>query len=351
MRLAGSAIWTFSLVSYIILLLSCTVILFFGISIVVPRILESGMEGALFIITPIPVQFAALSGYWLVGWYLFLVSAIALSFVWLFLSSTGATWNAMKRPIGDLRERLASKSTMIVIAQLFLAVLFFNAAFYFFLSLFGVSTNVPVIGDGDLGEILYVLANASVYEEVITRILFIGLPLLLITYGSGASIGLKKIPRYILGGGFGLNRLTTFLLLFSSLMFAFAHLGSWDVYKVLPTFIAGLAMGYLYLKKGIFASILLHFSFNYLTPLTELLKDNFTATLILGFMILVLALLGAFFFAYYTREVIRFFSSKAEVKPPEVEERKPYFLCPRCGGLEAKYSEGTFECVGCGFKT
>ena len=48
-------------------------------------------------------------------------------------------------------------------------------------------------------------------------------------------------------------------------MFGFAHSFNWDLYKVLPAFLAGLAMGYLFLKFGLYAAIMFHFFTDYLS--------------------------------------------------------------------------------------
>jgi len=259
-----------------------------GINTIVPGIMESGSQVPLHIITPIPVSFMSLAGYWFVCWYFFIFAAILLSFLWLFYISSRSTLSAMKKPIGDLKGRLTANSTITMVAQLFLALLFFNILYNLILWLANVRTVVPETGGGTLWEMLFLLANASVYEEIVSRILFIGFPLFLIHFASGMRIEKKKSHRYILGGGFGFTKSTIFLLLFSSTMFAAAHLPSWDLYKMPPTFLAGLALGYLYLRKGIFASILLHFSFNYFSALAALIQDNMTAVVFMGFLILAL---------------------------------------------------------------
>lgn len=345
----GSMVWLISIISYIALFIAFIAVLFVGAYIIVPGILDSGIQLFLYFITPMPIAFVSLEGYWFVGWYLFIFAAIFISFAWLFLSSSKPTLDAIKKPLGDLRGRLTSDSTISMICQLFLALLAFTIFYYLILNGLGISTSDPIGGAGPLWEYLFALANASVYEEIITRILFIGVPLFLIHFASGVRIGRKNSYRYILGGGFALNRSAIFLLIFSSSMFAVAHVFSWDFFKVPQAFIAGLALGYLYLRKGIFASIILHFSLNYLSALGVLIQNDIMASLVFGLLILVLSVIGAVFFAYYVLRIHRHFFPKAAVQVEE-EEKMPIFRCPQCGGLEARYSNGALICLNCGFR-
>jgi len=104
------------------------------------------------------------------------------------------------------------------------------------------------------------------------------------------------LKGYILGGGFNIGPLEAFFMVGSSLMFGLAHVPGWDIWKLLPTFIAGLGFAYLFLKVGIHAAILLHFSFDYL-DLAAGLVPGFDAMLV--FLILLWFAVGAFYFAHY----------------------------------------------------
>jgi transposase len=39
-----------------------------------------------------------------------------------------------------------------------------------------------------------------------------------------------------------------------------------------------------------------------------------------------------------------------ESEVPEIQEEIPPYQCPRCGNLEARYIDGTFECLNCGHR-
>jgi hypothetical protein len=346
----GSLVWLFTIVSFIGLLISFFIALLVVSISVVPVILTGGIQITLFLITPIPIGFLTLTGYSYLAWFVFIFIAIILSVLWLFLKSTKDTWASIRKPLGDLKSRFASRSTISMIAQLFAAILFFDLVYLLVISLLGATPATQLAGSYDQWEFMFLLANASVYEEIITRILFIGLPLLLMAIASNVPLKRKTIHRYFLGGGFELNRTTMILLTFSSFMFAAAHILSWDIYKVPPTFMAGMALGYLYLKKGIFASILLHFSFNYFVVLGMLIEDNLVAYAFLSILLFMLTIAGAFFFSHYAIRASRFFSRESQVEPQYIPPRRPYFQCPRCGGQEARYSHGTFECLNCNLR-
>jgi hypothetical protein len=352
-KILGSVIWLLSIFSYIAILLICVALLFVSLGIVPTGILGSGYFLVLYFITPYPIGFTELTGYLLLGWFAFIFVAVLASFIWLLYSSTKDTWDSIRLPITKLRERLGSTSTISMLTQLFMAVLFFNTMYYLVLALFNVEINVPVGGSGDTGLFLLQLVNASVYEEIVTRILFIGIPLFLVNFAKGERGESRKARSYILGGGFDMNLTTTILLLFSSGMFAFAHLASWDITKIPPTFVGGLALGYLFLRKGLFASIMLHFSVNYFAALGSLVEDNFVASAILGLFILLIALFGALFFINYMMRISGHFSKEPEVpesQAPVAQEAPSPYQCPRCGNMEARYIDGTFECLSCGHR-
>lgn len=117
---------------------------------------------------------------------------------------------------------------------------------------------------GFVPDALYAYANAAVWEEVITRIAFIGVPMAIM-----AACHLRKdFWRYLLGG-FGMSRLAIVLIFASALVFGFAHMSGWGLWKVLPTFISGIALGYLYVRFGIHVSIMMHFAIDYMAVLLD----------------------------------------------------------------------------------
>lgn len=113
-------------------------------------------------------------------------------------------------------------------------------------------------------EALLAYANAAVWEEVIARVAFIGVPMTMLAL----VMRRRGAPLFLLGG-FGVSRIGLVLLVVSALVFGFAHSPGWGVWKVLPTFVTGLSLGYLYMRFGIHVSIAFHFAVDYMAVLLD----------------------------------------------------------------------------------
>lgn len=277
-------------------------ILLWGIGIVAPQTMAHSTQ--LFIATPWLIELFEFRGVWFLVWYIFIVSCIMASFIWLFWMDGR---KAVKRLAGFIRQfkklPSSSKNAVIIIPQLYFMDLFINFSFILILLVLNIETPLPTfLEEAELWEKLYAFANAAVYEELITRLLLIGIPLLIMdTFRRKRRI---KGIHYILGGKFSLNFSSITLILISSLVFAFAHYFSWGLYKVLPTFIGGIIFGYLFIKKGLYACIVLHFFVDYLGLAMEI-TDNGAG---LGFVIIVFTLfwilMGIFCFIYYLKSLV-----------------------------------------------
>ena len=66
-----------------------------------------------------------------------------------------------------------------------------------------------------------------------------------------------------------MSRAALVLIVISSVIFGFGHLSGWGLWKVIPTLISGLAMGYLYVRFGVHASIVFHFIVDYMAVLAS----------------------------------------------------------------------------------
>ena len=124
----------------------------------------------------------------------------------------------------------------------------------------GTSTESGVSGS-DV-EMMFALLHASVYEEVLTRLLMIGLPCLIVAL----LLKRKDSPwwKYLFGGA-KYERWMLIFVVFSATFFGLAHLDNWDTWKFFPTFLFGLICGYLFLKYGLYATIGAHFINDYLS--------------------------------------------------------------------------------------
>ncbi len=170
-------------------------------------------------------------------------------------------------------------------------------------------------------RMLYGLANASVYEEIVTRILWLGLPLLVVHAVMGR---VETNPlRYIFGGKIKIDGPAVAFLIISSVVFGLAHIGSWGYWKAIPTFAAGLAFGYLFLRYGIHAAIILHFLTDYLSAATLTLELGSFASIffVLLYLVFLTAAIfiwvpvGGYFMLVYLLRAIEFFKRFGKRKP------------------------------------
>ncbi len=161
-----------------------------------------------------------------------------------------------------------------------LALLAYNEVVNFFFLQFGdIHTQNPFSTTGDpLHEVLYGLPQEVLFNGVFFLVFLIGFQLYLAeNYGikvmkNGCVSGTPGIKmhmmnflqkddrRYLLGDRIGLNALTLLLILFSASVFSFFHM-TWYWLSLILSFPLGCALGYLYVKKGIHASILLYLMF------------------------------------------------------------------------------------------
>jgi hypothetical protein len=265
------------------------------------------------------------------------------------------------------------------------AVLTFNVAYYFIIQFFGASTTTPSFDTRELWQLIYGFAQASVWEEIASRVLLIGIPLLLIDgllRQRDPEHKMKSLRRYILGGGFSIGRKEAALMVFSSIMFGAAHVFSWDLFKILPAAVAGLAFAYLYLKLGLYASIMLHFATDFMTIPLNVWPDSTLLTMVIGLMILVWLAVGIPYMVLYFSKGAGWLLGRRlwpdlPPKPPQPAYAPSYqayapapasypapyapyppaprpaddgrgYVCPNCGGREATYTDGKLVCTRCG---
>jgi hypothetical protein len=324
--------------------------------------------------------------------------AIVGSFLWM-----------LRKSFAPLSDELTVKypdqghSPLYIIATIFMAVLSFNIIFYLFVQTTGASPTTPSFDSQELWQTIYGFAEASVWEEVVSRILLIGLPLLLVDSllrSKDPERKMRKLHHYVLGGGFTIGRKEAFFLVFSSIMFGTAHVFSWDVFKIFPAALAGLAFGYLFLRLGVYAAILLHFSFDFLSVPLDVFPDSSLLTTVLGLTLIAWVVLGIPYLVLYASKAIGWFRGKriwpdvpkptaqpsygynyapyqyvpyppapyvppapsgggsapppVPVPPPgQVRTNDPTafgFTCRNCGNREASYKDGQLTCIRCGTK-
>ena len=131
----------------------------------------------------------------------------------------------------------------------------------------------------------------------------------------------------------------------------------------MDTFLAGLALGYLFLRHGILASMLLHLAVNTLGILFSVAGGvtNLGGSFLIGILYLALVAFGAGFFAYYAKRTGIFLFGWLRprvgrpVSAPLPASGNPgddpllfAVTCPQCGAHEARYQDGALLCSRCG---
>ncbi len=298
-------IGTYGTIALLALMAANIIITIWGVGLVYPHM---DRHIALFVITPFIVNLAVLGGELFFIYYVLLTLAIIASFIWM-----------LKKSFVPLSDEMAVKyparghSPLYVIGTIFMAVLSFNIIYYLLIQGSGTSPTTPSFASQELWQIIYGFAEASVWEEVVSRILLIGLPLLVIDAllrSNNPDRKMRKLHQYLLGGGFSIGRKEAFLLVFSAIMFGMAHVFSWDVFKIFPAAVAGLAFGYLFLKLGVYAAIMLHFAFDFLSVPLDVFPDSTLLTLILGLMIIVWVVLGVPYLMLYASKGVGWLRGK-----------------------------------------
>jgi len=153
---------------------------------------------------------------------------------------------------------------MFAITKWLSVLVLISALINFIQESFGIIT-VPPLGDNNLIQFFYV-SLAPLLEEFIFRILLVGIPLFVL-YSGRASL------RYFLKCLWtptSLNILDSkkaiFVIVFVGVAFGFAHIAfsdSWSEGKFAQATAGGIILGWVYLRYGIVASLLIHWATNY----------------------------------------------------------------------------------------
>lgn len=348
------------LVTFLGFLVLNTAILIWTVGWIPPQMIDA--ETLIWIVLLIPVGLFKLGGVSFVVYYLLLVISILFSFIYLFYKGGSDLVQYIKDALFSGEKDSENMDTQVPrLAFVFAALLFFTYVYYTLLISQGSSPKSPSFEQMQLWELIYGFTRAAVWEELTIRVVFVGLPMFLYAKAQGT----KKSWKYLYGG-FGLKeRFVLFPIIVSSLIFAVAHLGSWDYMKLVPSFVAGLAFAYLYAKDGLHSAILLHFIWDYLSvPLKVSNVPN--GNMIMNLLILFWMVVGVYYVYYYSKKGIMWFKTdrtRAHLEggigePKEKKEIKEktygidtFFVCPNCGGNRAIYTGGgRLECTRCGHK-
>lgn len=382
-RKVGKSVSAFVMLTFVAQLVLSIVALFYGMKWVVPAILDEWHGFDLILIAPVIIKFLTVSGYFLLVFYFFLIGAIVSSCTWVLVTSIRGFSKELSMTAVSREHSPLFETCGLLFATLFFSVL---------VALIFRTTTSDVPSTGTLQESLFLLANASVWEELIVRVLLIGFPLLFVNLLQ--SNRMHKWHSYLLGGGFKIGTLEAAFIMVSAAIFGYAHYaGGWGAWKIIPASAGGLAFGYLFLKFGLAASIMLHFATDYLGMPIEVFNST-GLTLVTGLGILIWLGFGAMFFSYYLTRIGEFLTGRKllstsrapvpapwvgvriqnPVQPPANSPHEVYqpgwnrgtsadpsppqhygfsggYVCPRCGNTQARWADGRFECTRCGLLT
>jgi len=287
---ADSARATVIRVAGIVLVFACAAMLFFeiftvfwGIGEIWPNLTKYSF--GILVLVPSPAVLFYVDGIFAIMYYLFIVFGVIASFVFLMYKSRSGLGELAKGKTEGMKEM-----PLYAVVTLFAATVSFNLICIAIVMMFDYTPASPA--PMELWKELYSLMNAAVWEEVICRVALIGLPVMV----AGLAADKKGAWKGLLGG-VEVNRFTIILIFISSLIFSYGHVAGWDLFKMLPTFATGLALGYLFVRFGVYAPIMLHFLVNYMSSVSWVFGD--VGTVAVGFFMLSVVVLGAPFIVYY----------------------------------------------------
>ncbi|MDR3074452.1 MAG: CPBP family intramembrane metalloprotease [Candidatus Methanoplasma sp.] len=242
--------------SFVILILAFELLTIFVNSLDVFDFLSDKASGFILIV-PFPQRIFSLEGAVLQTYWIIVIAIISSCAAYALYRFFGAFLSSGDAPKHDAAENTA----VFWISVSLSAMMLISFAVVFIMALFGYEATVPSFGDKT--EQMFLLADAAVWEEVITRLLYIGVPMTLISL----AVTGKKESLKCLFGGFGMSTAAAVFIIISGAIFGLAHYPGWEdqAWKVLTAAIMGIFLGYIFVRFGLYATILLHFINNYLS--------------------------------------------------------------------------------------
>ncbi len=266
-----------------------------------------------------------------------------------------------------------ANSSLYSISEFFALNLFLSYIYIVLVASIGHPITSPFTeGTSHFLSYFFSVTNAGLYEELISRVVYIGLPLFIYyawsTHGKRSPSRPTKLPwwRIIWGGGYRFGKPEIVVLVVSSLIFGIAHVGSWDVSKIPQAALGGVFLGVLYLRFGLYADVLFHFSVDspgvvmtgiYGSPLATSGSND----LYYVFLFVFLAA-GAVVALAYTVKLVRMLQKRkgntvsaipAIASPSDTQQSqgnlKGSSSCPRCGSLDSNLLyDDIYRCNSCG---
>ncbi len=337
---------SFIVVIFVLIILAINIgAMIFGAYYIVPFIHGKYFYVPIYILIPFPYFLTAIWGISAYFWYIILAVIITASLILLIYYGIIPYFRKFfKMPFSYKHNGFQD------LAELLSFTMFFTMLVYLIVNLVGGNPKSIGIEKYPLYFQILQFLHASVYEEIISRFLFLGIPVYIIHIARGEKVS----PIRVFGGKFQIKIPELTFLLISSAIFGLAHMESWGWWKVAPAFVAGLAMGFLYLRYGMYASILFHFTNDFMSIPMGMDK---ALMIIIGLMVLFIFLAGIVFFVSYTIRVSQYFGLRKKPQKIPQPPLPPWappppwisIKCPNCGGEIFEYlGDGKLKCVNCG---
>lgn len=243
--------------------------------------------GGFYWLDPMPQTMFTVSGNWIVLVYV-VEAAIVTLCLWKIVKEVLKT----RKDGGDLTGTAGLRLPMIYSVSFVLNVIV--------MVVFNEHVSTPDI-DGSINMIISLL-HASVYEELYCRLLCLGLPILVVSLILARGKTEEPWYRYLLGG-FGYRKWMLIFLILSAFLFGLAHYDGWGAWKVIPSFVMGLFIGYLFVRYGLYAAISMHFLTDFALSATWLIAGNLGMT-ITALSLLSMVVLGLCGFVILGKELI-----------------------------------------------
>ena len=250
----------------------------------------------IYIIIPFPMVILSIMGVSAYAWYALLVLVILAS-LGMFL------YHGLPEYRKNYAKNDSKRSAIQEFSEIFAATTVTVFAITVLMQILGVNVHGIGLGELPMYSVILHLLHAAVYEELVVRLLFLGIPVFLYA----VLVKKKELPVWrIFGGNFSIGIVELLFILISAAIFGVAHTQSWGLWKFFPTFVVGLSLGYLYMRYGIHYAILFHFLTDYSGVTGELIPS---LGLAVHGMIILVELLGVYFAILYTIRLLPYFGA------------------------------------------
>lgn len=214
------------------------------------------MAVGILVLVPMPHVVFSLSGIGAELWWIFITAGILIS-VFLVMKDYIIGLDDYRKTKSDKKM---TESSLYWIGILFTATLTVEIVLMGISFLAGNPIVPPDFTENTTLELLFSLAEASIWEEVITRVAYLGLPIAIIQLvRTKKSDSLKMVF-----GKFEMNKIAFILIMATGILFGIAHYPSWGLSKALITCLGGIVMGYVFVRFGVIATIVFHFLTDYM---------------------------------------------------------------------------------------